>query len=259
MFDKEKKAINDPDLLFLSRCDNEDLKLLSDFILIGKSTMWLEKYIHREGNVRWSQTLTDKDIYKMNYPSNMSIIVPELIKQLQLYGGNTIKNIIRGHGVCYREILIKVAKAQKVNFNKSQPTELIETFLLQHILRTALEKMNPEDVLHFSNNIDKDVLLNNLGLFNAGNPLFLKLTMIAVQQLAEKQGLKIAGGYIARFMSSKWYVHLTGYVGWTISIAWSLFDSLGPAYRVMFPSVITIAYLRMKVDKSDETLNQLFS
>ena len=34
---------------------------------------------------------------------------------------------------------------------------------------------------HFSNNISKDILLNNMGLFNAGNPLFLKLTMIAVQ------------------------------------------------------------------------------
>ena len=259
MFKKEKKAIKDQDLSFLVRCDNDDLKLLSDFILIGKNKMWIEKYIHREGNVRWSQRLTDKEIYKNNYPSNMCALVPELIKQLQLYGGNSINNIFRGHGVCYRDILIKVAKAQKVNFNKSQPTALIELFLLQHILRAAIEKMTPEDVLHFSNNISKDILLNNMGLFNAGNPLFLKLTMIAVQQLAEKQGLKIAGGLIAKFMSSKWYSYLTGPVGWAVSIAWSIFDAFGPAYRVMFPSVVTIAYMRMKVDKSDETLNQLFS
>ena len=259
MFNKEKKTIKDQDLSFLVRCDNDDLKLLSDFILIGKNKMWIEKYIHREGNVRWSQRLTDKEIYKNNYPSNMCALVPELIKQLQLYGGNSINNIFRGHGVCYRDILIKVAKAQKVNFNKSQPTALIELFLLQHILRAAIEKMTPEDVLHFSNNISKDILLNNMGLFNAGNPLFLKLTMIAVQQLAEKQGLKIAGGLIAKFMSSKWYSYLTGPVGWAVSIAWSIFDAFGPAYRVMFPSVVTIAYMRMKVDKSDETLNQLFS
>ena len=259
MLEKEKKVINDPDLSFLNRCDNDDLKLLSDFILIGKNKMWIEKYIHREGNVRWSQRLTDKEIYKSNYPSNMSVLVPELIKQLQLYGGNSIFNIIRGHGVNYRSILIKVAKAQKVNFNSSQPTNLIETFLLQKILRTAIEKMNPDDVLHFSDNIDKQVLLNNMGVLNAGNPLFLKLTIIAVQQLAEKQGIKVAGGLLAKFVGSKWYTALTGPVGWAISIAWSVFDVMGPAYRVIFPAVVTIAYMRMKADQSDETLNAILS
>lgn len=259
MFNKQKKVIKDADLDFLNRCDNSDLKLLSDFILIGNKSTWIEKYIHRNNNVRWSQSLTNKDVYKQNYPDNMKELVPELIKQLQLYGGNSIFNIVRSHGICYRSILIKVAKAQKVNFNSSQPTSLIETFLLQKILRTAIEKMNPDDVLHFSNNISKQVLLNNMGILNAGNPLFLKLTVIAVQQLAEKQGIKIVGGFLAKFVGSKWYTALTGPVGWAVSIAWSVFDVMGPAYRVMFPAVITIAYMRMKVDKSDETLNTLFS
>jgi uncharacterized protein YaaW (UPF0174 family) len=235
------------------------LRLLSDFILIGNKVSWIEKYIHRKGDVRWSQSLTDKEIFKKNYPNNMKELVPDLVKQLQLYGGNSIFNVIRGHGVSYRKILIKVAKAQKVNFNPSQPTNLIETYLLQHILRTAIEKMTPDDVYHFSNNISKDVLLNNMSLLNAGNPLFLKLTVIAVQQLAEKQGLKIVGGFLAKFVGSKLYTTLTGPVGWAISIAWSLFDTLGPAYRVMFPSVITVAYMRIKADQSDETLNSLFS
>ncbi len=258
MFNRQKKTIEDADLNFLNRCENDDLKLLSDFILIGKKT-WIDKFIHRDENARWSQSLTNKEIYKKNYPDNMKELVPELIKQLQLYGGNSVFNVFRGHGVCYRNILIKVAKAQKVNFNTSQPTNLIETFLLQQILRTAIEKMNPDDVRHFSNNIDKKVLLNNMGVLNAGNPLFLKLTVIAVQQLAEKQGIKIVGGFLAKFVGSKWYTALTGPVGWAISIAWSVFDVMGPAYRVMFPAVVTIAYMRMKVDKSDETLNSLLS
>ena len=256
---RTKKTIQDADLDFLYRCDNEDLKLLSDFMLIGNKPTWFEKYIHREGNVRWSQKLTDKEIYKKNYPNNMKELVPELIKQLQLYGGNSVLNLFRDKGVKYREILIKVAKAQKVNFNSSQPTNLIELFLLQKILRTAIEKMNPEDVLHYTNNISQKVLLNNMGILNAGNPLFLKLTVIAVQQLAERQGLKIAGGFIAKFVGSKWYTTLTGPVGWSISIAWSLFDMLGPAYRVMFPATVTIAYMRIKADQSDETLNSLLS
>jgi len=256
---RTKKTIQDADLSFLYRCDNEDLKLLSDFILIGNNTTWIEKYIHRKDNVRWSQMLTGKEIYKKNYPDNMKELVPELIKQLQLYGGNSVFNLFRDKGVRYREILIKVAKAQKVNFNSSQPTNLIEQFLLQKILRTAIEKMNPEDVLHYSNNISQKVLLNNMGILNAGNPLFLKLTMIAVQQLAEKKGLKIAGGFIAKFVGSRWYAALTGPVGWSLSVAWSIFDMLGPAYRIMFPAVVTIAYMRIKADQTDETLNSLLS
>ena len=98
-----------------------------------------------------------------------------------------------------------------------------------------------------------------MGILNAGNPLFLKLTMIAVQQLAEKNGLKIAGGFIAKFVGSRWYAALTGPVGWSLSVAWSIFDMLGPAYRVMFPAVVTIAYMRIKADQTDETLNSLLS
>ena len=256
---KAKTMIEDTDLDFLYRCDNEDLKLLSDFILIGDKPNLIERYVHREGNVRWSQRLTDKEIYKKNYPDNMKELIPELIKQLQLYGGNSAFNLFRGKGVKYRNILIKVAKAQKVNFNSAQSTKLIERSLLQKIMIAAIEKTSPDDVRHFSNNISKDVLLNNMGILNAGNPLFIKLTVIAVQQLAEKQGLKIAGGFIAKFVGSKWYAALTGPVGWAVSIAWSVFDIFGPAYRVMFPAVVTIAYMRIKADLTDETLNSLLS
>lgn len=39
---------------------------------------------------------------------------------------------------------------------------------------------------------------------------------------------------------------LTGPIGWALTAAWSAYDIAGPAYRVIVPAVIHIAYLRQK-------------
>lgn len=39
---------------------------------------------------------------------------------------------------------------------------------------------------------------------------------------------------------------LTGPIGWALTAAWTAYDIAGPAYRVIVPAVIQIAYLRQK-------------
>ena len=39
---------------------------------------------------------------------------------------------------------------------------------------------------------------------------------------------------------------LAGPIGWALTAAWTAYDIAGPAYRVIVPAVIQIAYLRQK-------------
>ena len=180
-----------------------------------------------------------------------------MIDELQKFGGNSFFNFFRGHGVSYREILIAVCKQLDVSYHKDASTELIEHYLLQKFLIMSVEKMTEEDVHHLSEKLSKETLKNQIGLLKAGSPLFIRLTTMLVAQMAAKYGLKQAAGLVAKFMGGRAFAVLAGPIGWVLSLGWVAFDIAGPAYRVMIPCTITIAYLRMVYDKSEDELNDI--
>ena len=63
----------------LQRADNEDLKTLCDIITLGKN-----------GTPRISDSLTKTSVYKRNYPHNMAALIPGMVRELGLYGGNSV-------------------------------------------------------------------------------------------------------------------------------------------------------------------------
>ena len=103
----KNKRIMDNDLLFLRNADSSDLKVLVDYLTKTK-----------DGENRLTEKLTKTENYKMFYPDRLQLMADDIATELQLYGGNTFMNILRGHGVEYRELLIDVCKRLKVNFNK---------------------------------------------------------------------------------------------------------------------------------------------
>lgn len=244
-----KHFTNDKDLKFLYDCPNDRLKSLVDVII----------YDAKDGKLRYTEGLSHAKTFRENYPNNIKAMLPEVIDELQRFGGNTLRNIFRGHGVSYREILENVCKKQKVSFNKGISTELLERYLLQKILLTSVDKMTEEDVEHLSGSktMTKEMLMNNIGVFHAGDPLIIKMVTTAVLNIASKQGFKMLGLWASRFAGSKVFSILTGPIGWSITAAWTAYDIAGPAYRVMIPVTIMIAYLRMISSKTDEELDQL--
>lgn len=240
---------DDKDLKFLYNCSNDNLKLLVEFVIFDK-----------DGKKRWStKQSTGKDFDNAYNTNNIKAILPIVIDELQRYGGNSFFNIFRGHGVSYKKILIKVCKQNKVNFNKDASAELLEKYLLQKILLIAVEKMTDEDVKHLSESQTKDLLIKNITKFHIGDPLILKMVTTAVIQIAKRNGLKTLGGFAARFAGGKAFSLLTGPIGWGLAGLWTLFDIAGPAYRVMIPATITIAYLRIISNKTEEELNNIFN
>ncbi|WP_223857335.1 hypothetical protein [Acinetobacter seifertii] len=101
----EAKFREDPDLAFLQYSDFQDLKLLSNTLIADS-----------EGTEQWTGGLkstlvknmsmysTEDDLYKNSWKA--------IAAEIQLFGGDTVVNLVRGKGVVYRELLEDVAKKQ---------------------------------------------------------------------------------------------------------------------------------------------------
>ena len=121
--------------------------------------------------------------------------------------------------------------------------------------------MTDEDVKHLGEvkTQTKDMLLKNITKFHLADPLIIKMITTVVIQIAKKNGLKMLGGAAAKFAGGRAFAWLTGPVGWAFAGVLTCYDFAGPAYRVMIPATITIAYLRIISNKTDEELNEIFN
>ncbi|WP_273157246.1 DUF3944 domain-containing protein [Bacteroides fluxus] len=236
-------------LEFLSEVSNEELQVLVDYLTKDK-----------HGNVRMTEGLTLTDEYRSYYPHSLTLMTNSIVNELQLYGGNSFMNWIRGGGVEYREILVDVAKKMKVNFNKKSSVEVIEMNLLQTIFISSLEKMSEAELKE---------LMGELDIRTTG---FGKQAMIAAIQVAIKRSgfaaYKIAvivANAIARILLgrgltlavnaaiTRWISVFAGPAGWMVTALWTVIDIAGPAYRVTIPAVIQIAYMRILMQTRIQT------
>ena len=234
----------DTNLLILKQANNDDLKVLADFL-----------HLKSNGSKRCFETFSTRDSYKKYYPHNMSMTVEDIADELQLNGGNTFANIFRGfQGVEYKEILIDVCNKLKVPFNKYSDVEVIELCLLQTILINSLEDMSEEELAK---------LISEMNIPNQGVG---KQAMIAAIQIAIKRGgfssyklavivaNAICKALLGRGLSiaanaalTRWLSIFAGPIGWTAVAVWTAIDIAGPAYRITIPAVIQVAYIRAKV------------
>ena len=240
----------DKDLIFLRNADNSDLKVLVDYLTKTK-----------KGDTRWTEELTTTESYKKYYPEQLQLMCDDIADELQRYGGNTFMNILRGHGVEYRELLIDVCKKMKVNFNSNASVEMIEYNLLQKILVDSLENMTVEELKK---------MMDEMNIPNQG---FGKQTMVAALQIAIKRGgftaYKIAVivanavckallgrglAIAANAALTRWLSIFAGPIGWTVTAIWTAIDIAGPAYRVTIPAVVQIAYMRIKTNNETKDM-----
>ncbi|MGX3067349.1 DUF3944 domain-containing protein, partial [Ursidibacter arcticus] len=171
----------DPDLEFLGTCSSEELNDLVYLLTHDK-----------DGETRFTESLTTNEKYKRYYP-NHNLYWKEIAEEIQLFGGNSISNFVRGgknlfdpmrmifaisgmrkslrgmeifgdndqstlaEGVLYKEVLCDVCDKMKVNYNKNSSAKQIEQNLLMKILEKALDEMEPEELEQLS----KELGLNN--------------------------------------------------------------------------------------------------
>ncbi|MFC0308416.1 DUF3944 domain-containing protein [Gallibacterium trehalosifermentans] len=233
----------DTDLEFLSQLTDAELEPLVDIITKDK-----------DGDSRWTETLTTSDVYKHYYPQH-SKYWQEIAEEVQLFGGNTIVSLFRGgKGVLYREILIDVANKLKVNFNKDSSVERIEQNLFMKLFEDMTAKMTSEELRALLKELDvpnsatltPEVMTTTfITIFRTGGFKSYQISLWLVNTIMKAligRGLTIGGNAtLARMLAVA-----TGPVGWVATGIWTLFDIASPAYRVTVPAVICIAALRLQ-------------
>ena len=237
----------DKDLEFLNGCSNEQLQVLADSIAFDD-----------QGRQRHHETLTTRKNYKLYYPKDMKKLLPDIVDELSLYGGNSIRNRIVGHGESYRNILEDVCDKYKVKYNSFDGGEEIEGFDVKKVLLVAAEDMSTEDVKHISEQLNTKEDLNNV--IKAGklsSPIIIRMTTVLVYRMFSRIGAKVAARFVAIFAGSRLFAILTGPTGWVIGGLWTAYDLLGPSYKVTVPCTILIAYYRILSQKTDGELKEI--
>ena len=240
----------DNDLIFLRKADSSDLKVLVDYLTKTK-----------DGDTRWTEKLTKTENYKMYYPDRLQLMADDIAEELQLYGGNTFINILRGHGVEYRELLIDVCKRLKVNFNKESSIEMIEYNLLQKILLDSLENMTIEELKKILDEMNIPTQGYGKQAFVAALQMAIKRGGFSAYKIAVIVANAVSRALIGRGLTiaanaaiTRWLSVFAGPIGWTVTAIWTAIDIAGPAYRVTIPSVVQIAYMRIKmISKTADT------
>ncbi|GAB7140785.1 hypothetical protein RsTz2092_07380 [Deferribacterales bacterium RsTz2092] len=225
----------------LKQCSNDDLEPLVGYIL-KKST---------EG-------LSAKPEYKMHHPNHKKY-VKEIVDEIQLFGGNTIANLYRGHGVPYAEIVSDVASKLGVKTNSDMYVEDLEREIQVKMLENMYKEMNDEQ---------KEALLKEANYSYFGS--IPKALPIVAIQAAMRGVMLVKGGFfpyktavtVANVMSRAVSGHglafatnpaltrgisfFLGRIGWAITGALTVWQIASSAYSVTIPCVAHIAYLRQK-------------
>lgn len=227
----------------LSQAQNEDLKLLCGIICKDK-----------EGNYRLTEEISGTTTYKNCYPLYIKGMIPELIHELRLFGGNSIANFFRGgEGPEYSEILRDVARKNNVNYNYRDSDEIVEQYLLQKLFNDSIMRASNDELKEMMKelgypvtNFSRQAAITTLmAAWKAGgfkSYILLVSVVNAVMKFLIGRGLSLAANATLTRMASIFM----GPIGWVLTALWSVIDIAGPAYRVTVPAVIQIAYIRQK-------------
>ena len=224
----------DRDLIFLANCKNDDLKTLVDILTHDK-----------DGDVRYSEELTNTYAYSHCYPNRLNNMWKEIAGELQKFGGNTIANVCRGEGVAYKTILKDVCKKLKVCYSDNDSTENIEKSLLEKLTKEAIEKMSEKELRKLAVDL-------NISSKCPEKYLSVAIAQVALCKIAyfSKVIFKMLLGRGATMASKsllgRAFGAMTGPVGWAVTAGWTLYDITSPAYRVTIPCVVQIACMRMQ-------------
>lgn len=230
--------------------DAEDIHILVDYLTDnGEGRLSLDGDVCKHlvlCKKKAAYSLSDRDI---------------IAREIRLFGGNSILNIVRSDGAPYNEIVKDVASRQKVNFAKDAPIASIEQEILAKVLSQALEKMSEEE---------RKAVFDDLGIADyslvgpaataailmaakMGGFATYKLATMAAHTIARALlGRGLAFGATAPLMKS--ISIMIGPIGWIATAVWTAFDVASPAYRVTMPCIIQLAYIRQKAVLSLSTI-----
>lgn len=241
--DTKSAAIADPDLKVLAEADPEDLGIIVDHIT-DKG----------EGRLALSSDVCKLLVAAKSSNEYGPVVLGAMGRELQAFAGNSVANLVRGGGVPWKEAVCDVADHVGASYHKDQPVAEIEMAIIAKIAAKTVESMTPEERHRFVDEFP-EVQVQSAGVVTSAALLAaaklsggfggLKIAAIVANALAKAmlgRGLSLAAtAGLVRTIGV-----LAGPVGWAITGVWTAFDLASPAYRVMLPCVVQVAYMRQK-------------
>lgn len=235
----------DKDLQFLQYCKNDDLVTLCNILTNDN-----------KGGYRFTEQLTSTDNYINYYPQEMNKMWADIAWELQCYGGNTLLNVFMRHGKgpAYEEIVSDVCRKIKVSVPRHADTTQMEAQLLGKVIDKALSQMSEQELrnlcdelnLSYADKLPKSAIMTTLALTHQISikmyMYLLRIILTFVERCLISRGVIICTGLaLTRPLSL-----LLGPIGVAILIGMTVWDIMGPAYRVTIPAVIQVALMRME-------------
>lgn len=238
----------DRGLSFLASCRHADLKALAEILMTEK------------GSRRRTEQLS-KDAEFNEYERDLTRVWYLIAAELQRFGADSVASFFRaGDGVPYREILGDVCRQWKIKCGPRESYRAIEGRLLLKVLEKSLEGMSDRQRAELAKSVAGSGRHGKLNAASASSAAVLamfqagiaaggfapfRVAVIAansVSKLVLNRGLTLA----ANAGLTKTLGFFAGPPGWAISALLTVPAFSGPAYRVVVPAVIYVAYLREK-------------
>ncbi|KZL38765.1 hypothetical protein VT47_12775 [Pseudomonas syringae pv. syringae] len=174
-----------------------------------------------------------------------------LIRELQLFGGNSVANLVRRTGVPYAEIVRDVAKYVHAEVTGKEAIEVLELKILQKLVTKLWEKMTEQERAEFAGKVHADNGVIDVGLaavLSAIGSGGLGAARAGVMGVAAVAPLLAEGAFTAGAVAvgGRAATALLGVVGIAIASAAGVHMAAKEAYRVTLPCVAQIAYIRQK-------------
>lgn len=247
---------NNESLDFLKKCKQPDLKMFADCLRYGN-----------DKKDRPTQELTKNKTYNDN-KDRLVNAVDVLIDEFEKYGGSTVVNTIRRHGVSYKTILTDICERLYVFYSEKMPIMMIERNLIMFIIEKYLTGLQEEEVNNLFekwcvNSNETSSVCYSYGNCTVEEKLDCLLDYAMSRQNLKKNTMPLIIKEVEALTTNK------DYKGWLLDIfnksksasthnVFGFFNKLihgitypvvglqGPAYRVTFPCTLMIIYMRIK-------------
>lgn len=181
--------------------------------------------------------------------------VAAIVNEFQRFGGNTIANIKRGHGVSYREIVQDVANKIGVAVEKMERIEQMEWRIFDHLIDRVVEKMDEKTKQEFREELRNQAgrqTIEDIKTLMKNPAVSVVIIGIIVRQLLLKLGIQSA----AKLATGRLVAILAGPIGLVIAGIWTIIDIAGPAYTVTVPGVLLVSLIRTRL-RADEAAKEI--
>ncbi len=239
-----KNPVFDKNLTPLLRgCTNPELDSIVEIILTAPS-----------------QTLTVQPMYR-EHPGDHHSYVDELVYEITSFGGNTLANLVRGHGIPYAELVRNVARELNLPSTILDTTTTLEMKIIIRVLKLTYDKLGDEDrvalqaildlkddpsgSIDFSDGFPEDEISKRLA--SAGTSLLGDRIGHAVEAAAESTRVRrTLLGFVRSGVTKIATASLGGAISWTLAIGEALAQLVGPNVTIALGLITQIGLLRQE-------------